>query len=137
MFVEDKDMFSFTLIYHNISPKIYVCESEEEYNKWVDIIRTVTGYEDLKETYELREQLGEGKYGKVKLCIHKESGRETAIKILSKKAMRPNDFEQVHSEVEILKVCQHPNIIKLYDVLENQDYIYISNFYNCYTFFIN
>lgn len=28
-------------------------------------------------------------------------------------------------EIEILKMCQHPNIIRLLDLFENQDYIYI------------
>lgn len=28
-------------------------------------------------------------------------------------------------EIEILKMCQHPHIIRLLDIFENQDYIYI------------
>ena len=28
-------------------------------------------------------------------------------------------------EIEVLKICQHPNIIKLEDIFENQDYLYI------------
>lgn len=28
-------------------------------------------------------------------------------------------------EIEILKICQHPSIVRLLDVFENQDYIYI------------
>jgi len=31
----------------------------------------------------------------------------------------------VKTEIEILKICQHPNIIRLYDIFENNDYIYI------------
>ena len=39
--------------------------------------------------------------------------------------MSPIEYQQVMIEIEILKVCQHPNIVTLYDILENQDYIYI------------
>lgn len=39
--------------------------------------------------------------------------------------MSPADIELIKREIEILKLCQHPNIIRLYDVFENQDYIYI------------
>lgn len=39
--------------------------------------------------------------------------------------MDPEDFELYKWEVEILKICQHPNIIRLLDVFENSDYIFI------------
>jgi serine/threonine protein kinase len=35
------------------------------------------------------------------------------------------DYEQIKSEIDILKIAKHPNIIKLYDVFENEKYIYI------------
>jgi len=57
--------------------------------------------------------------------VQKQTKREAAIKIISKKALTVPEYEQVHTEIEILKICNHPNIIKLYDILENQDYIYI------------
>ena len=31
----------------------------------------------------------------------------------------------IHNEIEILKICQHPNILKLYDIIENHEKIYI------------
>lgn len=45
---------------------------------------------------------------------------------MNKKDMTVQDLELVKTEIEILKVCQHPNIIRLYDVFENVDFIYIS-----------
>ena len=44
---------------------------------------------------------------------------------MSKKEMSMQDLELVKTEIEILKICQQPNIIQLYDVFENIDYIYI------------
>jgi serine/threonine protein kinase len=35
------------------------------------------------------------------------------------------DVELQRREIEILKMCQHPFIIRLLDIFENQDYIYI------------
>jgi len=61
----------------------------------------------------------------VRLGIHKETRRKVAIKIMNKKDMNNQDLELVKTEIEILKICQHPNIIRLYDVFENIDYIYI------------
>ena len=62
----------------------------------------------------------------VKLGIHKETGEKVAIKILTKKDMPPKELELAKTEIEILKICQHPNIVRVYDVFENLDYIYIS-----------
>ena len=70
--------------------------------------------------------MGNGKFGLVRLGIHKETGRKVAVKIMNKKDMNNQDLELVKIEIEILKIGQHPNIIRLYDIFENLDYIYIS-----------
>ena len=57
--------------------------------------------------------------------IHKKTQKKVAVKIMKKADMNPQDVEMVKREIEILKLCQHPNIIRLLDVFENPDYIYI------------
>ena len=44
---------------------------------------------------------------------------------MDKKEMRIEDLELVKTEMDVLKISQHPNIIKLYDIFENEDFIYI------------
>jgi serine/threonine protein kinase len=55
----------------------------------------------------------------VKKAIHKKSGREVAVKIVKKKELSLKDLELLKREIEVLKVCQHPNIIQFFDVFEN------------------
>ena len=74
--------------------------------------------------------MGNGKFGLVRLGIHKATGRKVAIKIMSKKDMNNQDLELVKTEIEILKICQHPYIIRLYDIFENAEFIYISKVLN-------
>jgi serine/threonine protein kinase len=90
------------------------------------MLRKVTGYYNLLEIYDVKEKLGNGKFGLVRMGVHKETGRKVAIKIVNKREMTIQDVELVKTEIEILKVCQHPNIVRLYDVFENAEYIYIS-----------
>ena len=123
--IEGRSMYCFSMVYPNKS-RLYYCEKLSDYNTWLQTIQRVTGYEDLNETYEIQGKLGNGKFGLVKVCKQKLTGRDAAIKIMSKKNMSLTDIQLIRSEIEILKICQHPNIIKLYDILENQDYIYIS-----------
>ncbi len=106
--------------------RYYYVDNVPDYRSWVSAIKKATGYADLNDIYEVREKLGNGKFGLVKLGIHKTTGRKVAIKIMTKKDMDNKDLELVKTEIDILKICQHPNIIKLYDVFENVDYIYIS-----------
>ena len=48
------------------------------------------------------------------------------MKIMNKIDMSNQDLELVKTEIEILKIGQHPNIIRLYDVFEKINFIYIS-----------
>ncbi len=122
--MEGKKFFSFVILFPAKERKYYVI-NEEEYKNWVKAIRKAVGYSNLNDIYEIKDVLGKGKFGLVRLGIHKESGRKVAIKIINKKLVSNLDLEQVKTEVEILKIAQHPNIIRLYDVFENEKYIYI------------
>ncbi len=61
----------------------------------------------------------------MRAAIHKQSGTEVAVKILNKSKLSAEDINLAKREIEILKLCQHPNIIRLLDTFENPDYIYI------------
>ncbi len=69
--------------------------------------------------------MGSGKYGEVRKSRHKDTGDVVAIKILNKKKMKIKSYDMVRNEIEALKLCQHPNIVRLFDVLENVDYIFL------------
>jgi len=124
-YIEKVKMFCFSVIYPN-KKRIYLGESEEEILTWISKIQNAIGYTDISDIYDVKEKLGNGKFGLVKLGIHKETGQKVAIKILAKKDMQVMDMEMVKTEIEILKICQHPNIIRIYDIFENLDLIFIS-----------
>lgn len=125
--IEGNTYFSFSVVYPK-KTRVYYVEKEEEYKSWINSIKKAIGYNNLNDSYEIKQKLGNGKFGVVKLGIHKETGRKVAIKTINKNNMSLEDQGLVKTEIEILKVCQHPNIIKLYDVYENVDNIYISKF---------
>ncbi len=62
----------------------------------------------------------------VRLGVHKETKAKVAVKILAKKDMSEKESELVRAEIDVLKMCQHPNIIRIYDVFENIESIFIS-----------
>ena len=121
---EGKTYYAFSVVYP-AKTRSYYCLDKKEYNGWIENLRKATGFTNLLDIYEVKQKLGNGKFGLVKLGINKQTKEKVAIKIMNKKKMDSSDIELMRSEIEILKICQHPNIIRLYDIFENIDYIYI------------
>ena len=119
-----KKMYCFSISFPSKN-RVYYCDNENDYNNWVAVLKKATGYTNLLDIYDIKQKLGKGKFGLVKLGINKETKQKVAVKIMNKNNMDSSDLELVRTEIEILKICQHPYIIKLYDVFENIDYIYI------------
>ncbi|ORY97418.1 kinase-like domain-containing protein, partial [Syncephalastrum racemosum] len=75
--------------------------------------------------YLLLQTLGEGEFGKVKLGIHTETGQEFAIKLIRKETIgfSASRLSKVEREIHALKTLKHPNIVKLFNVVETEKYI--------------
>ena len=75
--------------------------------------------------YILLQTLGEGEFGKVKLGVHSERwGEEVAIKLIKRGSVdTAQRTEKVRREIDVLKAVRHPNIVRLYDVIETEKYI--------------
>ena len=120
---EGKKYMSITILYKN--EKSYYFDNEEDSKTWFDKLNQAIQNKSLFDKYEVKQKIGKGKFGLVKAGINKETKKPVAIKIMAKKNMDKSDMELAKVEIDILKISQHPNIIKLYDVFENENYIYI------------
>jgi serine/threonine protein kinase len=83
------------------------------------------GFACVNDFYEPSTVLGKGQFGLVKLATHKKTSKQVAIKTVKKAHMKPIEVFQQRREIEVLKMCQHKNIIKLVDIFENSEYYYI------------
>ena len=83
------------------------------------------GFANLFDFYELGKTLGKGQFGLVKLANHKVTNAQVAIKTVKKANMKPIEVFQQRREIEVLKMCQHQNIIKLIDLFENSETYFI------------
>ena len=73
--------------------------------------------------YEISKNLGKGAYGRVLEVRNKITGEFRACKQLPK--IKISNIEKIQREISILKKVDHPNIIKLYEVFEDDKYIYL------------
>ncbi|CAK94943.1 unnamed protein product (macronuclear) [Paramecium tetraurelia] len=78
--------------------------------------------------YSLQQErtLGQGTFGKVQLGYHTIADEYVAIKILEKRMIeKHSDLVRVQREISILKKVNHPNVIKLYEILESESCVYL------------
>ena len=125
--IDDKYYYTFEIFFNNKSKtrKYYTTEIDIMKN-FVSKIKEAIGYMKFSDYYEMKESIGKGKFGVVNLGIHKKTKTQVAIKIINKDSIKTvEDKELVRIEIGILKLCHHPNIVRLLDHLENIDYIFI------------
>ncbi|XP_060685221.1 MAP/microtubule affinity-regulating kinase 3a isoform X3 [Hemiscyllium ocellatum] len=75
--------------------------------------------------YRLLKTIGKGNFAKVKLARHILTGREVAIKIIDKTQLNPTSLQKLFREVRIMKCLNHPNIVKLFEVIETEKTLYL------------
>nr|XP_054367535.1 MAP/microtubule affinity-regulating kinase 4 [Mirounga angustirostris] len=75
--------------------------------------------------YRLLRTIGKGNFAKVKLARHILTGREVAIKIIDKTQLNPSSLQKLFREVRIMKGLNHPNIVKLFEVIETEKTLYL------------
>ncbi|KAI5942404.1 Serine/threonine-protein kinase MARK1 [Manis javanica] len=75
--------------------------------------------------YRLQKTIGKGTFAKVKLARHVLTGREVAVKIIDKTQLNPTSLQKLFREVRIIKILNHPNIVKLFEVIETEKTLYL------------
>ncbi|XP_063913533.1 serine/threonine-protein kinase SIK2 isoform X3 [Zophobas morio] len=79
--------------------------------------------------YDIERTIGKGNFAVVKLAKHRITKTEVAIKIIDKSQLDAGNLQKVYREVDIMKRLDHPHIIKLYQVMETKNMIYLVSEY--------
>ncbi|RLN66751.1 hypothetical protein BBJ29_000004 [Phytophthora kernoviae] len=82
----------------------------------------------VTEQYELvgEDQLGDGSYAVVKPAIRRVNGKEVAIKQIHKRFLRDEAAKNaVSREIEIHLRLRHKHIVRLHEVYETPDFLYL------------
>ena len=86
--------------------------------------RQVSSDEYVLSRYELGRTLGDGNFAIVRQAKLKNSNSEYAMKVIDKPKLKGKEH-MVENEIEIMKDCHQPNIVKLYEEYETIDKIYL------------
>ena len=82
-------------------------------------IREIEG--KVTEYYEVLKKIGEGGFSKVYKVKEKETGEIRAMKEVNKQKIGLKNFK---TEIKILAMLDHPNILRLFEVIEDEKSIY-------------
>jgi calcium-dependent protein kinase len=93
---------------------------EEGFNKEEFVGKVAGKFEDK---YIIVKEIGSGAFSRCLKVKNKITGVSFACKELSKKNV--SDYKGLMAEVNLMIKLDHPNIIKLYEVYENESYIYL------------
>ncbi|XP_016359990.1 serine/threonine-protein kinase MARK1-like isoform X1 [Sinocyclocheilus anshuiensis] len=88
-------------------------------------VASITDEQPHVGNYRLLKTIGKGNFAKVKLARHVLTGREVAVKIIDKTQLNPTSLQKLFREVRIMKVLNHPNIVKLFEVIETEKTLYL------------
>lgn len=75
--------------------------------------------------YVMGKELGAGTFSVVREATHRVTGERFAIKCIKREELSQDDVDALMLEVAILKQMQHPHIVKLYEVFQEDTYYYL------------
>lgn len=81
---------------------------------------------EFKKDYMVGKVVGEGAYASVRVAMFKPLNKKVAIKVYEKAKLRePQRKKSVRREIRILQMLDHPNIVKILDVVETNNHLNI------------
>uniref|UniRef100_A0A8C6VQ70 SNF-related serine/threonine-protein kinase n=1 Tax=Naja naja TaxID=35670 RepID=A0A8C6VQ70_NAJNA len=75
--------------------------------------------------YDLGRRLGRGHFAEVRMARHVFTGERVAVKVIEKSRLGGAAAARLRREVGCMKLVQHPNVVRLYQVLETPARLYL------------
>ena len=126
--IENKsiEMCGFKLIGYKGSYEFY-CENLLNRENWIKSLSRVCVLLNISSYYTFGKMLGKGNFAKVHLAWQKSINKEVAIKSIEKSKIFKNErtIQSLYKEIIIMRQLNHPNVIKMYEVYENDAYIHL------------
>ena len=95
--------------------------------QWREILRGKLNQRGFHEQFKPKKKIGKGNFASVYLAEKIESGKNYAVKAFSKEAAYSEDKgkECLIKEIEIMRALNHHNCMKLYEVFESENSLYM------------
>jgi len=88
------------------------------------VILESTVHTDIQKSYQFKRVLGHGQFGTVREALMIGTGRVVAVKSINKEKIK-KDLYLLKRELDVLRMIDHPNVIKYYETYEDEKYLHI------------
>lgn len=105
--------------------RILYTKAKEERDNWIVVLRQASRDRKFTKQYVLKHKIGTGKFSNVYLCKSKATGTEYAVKLIKKDHLSDDEKELLRTEIAILRLVEHPFIVRLIDVFETVENMYL------------
>ena len=111
--------------HHRHEKRVLYCRSEQQRDKWVSALQHAAHVVPIEDDYVIGKELGRGRFSVVCECVNKVSGQHAAVKIIDKATIEPEEKGLLRTEIAVLKLVNHPNIIRMEGLYETKKHLYI------------
>jgi len=81
--------------------------------------------EPIEDYYEMGKEIGRGGFSIVVEGTSKKTGEKFAIKCIKKTMVEGDNIKLLRREIHIMKKVDHPNVLKLFEVFEDDDEFFL------------
>ena len=78
----------------------------------------------VEDVYDMGKKIGDGNFADVRQCVDKITKKEFALKIVDKAKVRGKE-QMIRDEIDIMRRCKHPNIVRMYEDYDSPRHIYL------------
>eukprot|EP00746_Dinoflagellata_sp_MGD_P025040 gnl/MRDRNA2_/MRDRNA2_158826_c0_seq1.p1 gnl/MRDRNA2_/MRDRNA2_158826_c0~~gnl/MRDRNA2_/MRDRNA2_158826_c0_seq1.p1 ORF type:complete len:559 (-),score=92.78 gnl/MRDRNA2_/MRDRNA2_158826_c0_seq1:66-1631(-) len=111
--------------------RVLYCNSREEQDLWLHALAKAANIASIHEFFEIghgdaKIQIGKGKFATVYLGTRRDATKEKlAIKVIQKKGVSEDDREYMRTEIAVLRLVNHPNIVRMVDMFDEPEQLYL------------
>lgn len=98
-------------------------ENMQQYHEWYSALKEASE-KSIKDYYAFVRNLGEGHFGMVLLAKDRRTREKFAVKVIKKHHTEVRSMTLIQRELSILRMVNHPNIVRLYDLFDTEDKLY-------------
>lgn len=100
-------------------------DSRKERDEWIKNLEYAAKQRRFKEFYSVGDKIGQGKFSEVYVCTEYLTYKKWAVKVINKSKLSQLEKELLQSEISILRIVNHPGVIKTKEVFDSKKHIMI------------
>ena len=101
------------------------CSNEDDKKDWITRLNQAAKSRKINEFYEFQDKIGTGRFSDVYIGVEISTQLQWAIKVVEKKKLNESEREMMRSEVAIMRLLNHNNVVQLKEVFEDKQKMYL------------